>query len=78
MPVPDLLTGRRVPSNPPERVGVILDDFTRTSFAFEWNLLELRQEQWRDQLGQTRIDFLFVESAWNGNSGSWQYQLTGS
>jgi spore maturation protein CgeB len=59
-------------------VGVILDDFTRTAFSFEWNLLELRRELWRDQLGQARIDFLFVESAWNGNSGSWQYQLTGA
>ena len=66
------------PRRPDLSVGVILDDFTRTSFAFEWNLLELRKELWRDQLGQTRIDFLFVESAWNGNSGSWQYQLTGS
>lgn len=59
-------------------VGVILDDFTRTALRFEWNLLELRREQWRDQLHETRIDFLFVESAWNGNSGSWQYQLTSS
>ncbi|MDF9749126.1 glycosyltransferase [Arthrobacter sp. ES3-54] len=59
-------------------VGVILDDFSRTALRFEWNLVELRREEWRDQLGQTRIDFLFVESAWNGNSGSWQYQLTGS
>lgn len=66
------------PRRPDLSVGVILDDFTRTSFAFEWNLLELRKELWRDQLGATRIDFLFVESAWNGNSGSWQYQLTGS
>ncbi|WP_427130818.1 glycosyltransferase family protein [Pseudarthrobacter sp. S9] len=59
-------------------VGVILDDFSRTAFSFEWNLLELRRELWRDQLGRTRIDFLFVESAWNGNSGSWQYQLAGA
>lgn len=59
-------------------VGVILDDFSRAAFSFEWNLVELRREKWCDQLGQTRIDFLFVESAWNGNSGSWQYQLTGS
>ncbi|WP_211878084.1 DUF3880 domain-containing protein [Pseudarthrobacter albicanus] len=59
-------------------VGVILDDFTRTAFSFEWNLLELRRELWRDQLGQNRIDFLFVESAWNGNSGSWHGQLTGT
>lgn len=69
---------RQGPRRPDLRVGVILDDFTRTSFSFEWNLLELRREQWREQVGQTRIDFLFVESAWNGNSGSWQYQLTGA
>jgi spore maturation protein CgeB len=59
-------------------VGVILDDFTRTAFSFEWELLVLRKGGWRAQLSQTKIDFLFVESAWNGNAGSWQYQLTGS
>lgn len=59
------------------KVGVILDDFTRTAFSFEWELLELRKGLWHAQLSQTRIDFLFVESAWNGNSGSWKYQLTG-
>ena len=59
-------------------MGVILDDFSRTALSFEWNLLELRRDLWRDQLGDTRIDFLFVESAWSGNSGSWQYQLTGT
>ncbi|MET3948373.1 spore maturation protein CgeB [Arthrobacter sp. UYCu512] len=58
-------------------VGVILDDFTRTAFAYEWKLFDLTKEQWRAQLHQSPIDFLFVESAWNGNSGSWQYQLTG-
>lgn len=69
---------RSAPRRADLHVGVILDDFTRTSFAFEWNLVELRKDRWREQLGQTGIDFLFVESAWNGNSGSWQYQLTGT
>lgn len=59
-------------------VGVILDDFSRQAFSYEWEMLELRKEAWRTQLGETKIDFLFVESAWNGNSGSWKYQLTGN
>ncbi|MGO4230363.1 glycosyltransferase [Arthrobacter sp. YAF34] len=59
-------------------MGVILDDFSRDAFSYEWNLLALRKDKWREQLSQARIDFLFVESAWNGNSGSWQYQLTGT
>jgi hypothetical protein len=70
------------PDRPPRRpdltVGVILDDFSTAAFSFEWDLLVLRKDSWRKQLEETRIDFLFVESAWNGNAGSWKYQLTGA
>lgn len=72
----------RVPDRAPRRsdirVGVILDDFSAAAFAFEWNLLLLRKDEWLQQLSGTQIDFLFVESAWNGNGGSWKYQLTGT
>jgi len=72
----------RVPDRKPRRadltVGVILDDFSAAAFSFEWNLVPLRKEQWRKQLTESKIDFLFVESAWNGNGGSWKYQLTGA
>lgn len=72
----------RVPDRMPRRtdlhVGVILDDFSAAAFSFEWNLLHLRKDQWREQLVETKIDFLFVESAWKGNQGSWQYQLMGA
>lgn len=72
----------RVPDRAPRRsdlrVGVILDDFSAAAFSFEWNLLVLRKDEWLQQLTDTKIDFLFVESAWNGNSGSWKYQLTGT
>lgn len=60
------------------KVAVILDDFSRTAFSYEWDLLELRRGQWRDQLAAEPVDFVFIESAWNGNAGSWQYQLTGA
>ena len=59
------------------RVGVILDDFSRAAFGFEWNSIVLSRTQWRQQLESTPVDFIFVESAWNGNSGEWKYQLTG-
>ncbi|WP_232481378.1 glycosyltransferase family protein [Arthrobacter sp. YN] len=72
----------RVPDRDPRRqdltVGVILDDFSSAAYSFEWNLLHLRKDSWQEQLAATSIDFLFVESAWNGNQGSWKYQLMGT
>lgn len=59
-------------------VAVILDDFSAKAFAFEWNLVFLKKDRWLQQLEEQRVDFLFIESAWNGNGGSWKYQLTGT
>ena len=79
---PPIFGPYRVPDREPRRsdltVGVILDDFSSAAFSFEWNLLHLRKDQWLQQLGETQIDFLFVESAWNGNQGAWKYQLAGT
>lgn len=57
-------------------VGTILDEFSENAFAYEWDLVPLSRSRWRDQLGG--LDFVLVESAWNGNGGAWQYQLTGT
>ena len=43
-------------------VGVICDDFTRLCFEPEWEALYLYPDAWEDQLADTSIDFLFVES----------------
>jgi spore maturation protein CgeB len=69
-PTPD-----RAPARPGLRVGVILDDFSRSAFAPEWDQVLLRPSTWREQV--KGIDLLFVESAWHGNSDAWQYALTG-
>ena len=45
-------------------------------FGYEWDLVPFEQDSWRSQLDG--LDFVFVESAWNGNGGEWQYQLTGA
>lgn len=70
------------PSGPPRRpdlrVAVILDEFSELAFSYEWNLLRLSRSGWRSELTDNSVDFLFVESAWNGNGGAWKYQLAGA
>lgn len=56
-------------------MGVILDEFSAESFSYEWTLVPLKRADWDRQLDD--LDFVFFESAWNGNSGEWKYQLTG-
>lgn len=58
------------------RVGTILDPFTDLAFSYEWHQVPLTPDNWRTRING--LDLLFVESAWHGNSDSWQYQLTGS
>jgi spore maturation protein CgeB len=53
------------------RVGVVLDDFSALAFGFEWDCVQLSPKLWREQLSQNAVDFVFVESAWNGAQGQW-------
>lgn len=73
---PPLPRPRRAPVFASLRVGVILDEFSANSLGYEWSLIQLTRSNWRDQL--EGLDFVFIESAWNGNSGDWKYQLTGT
>lgn len=59
------------------RVAVILDEFSHASWGPEWNIEPLTPENWEQRLKEAAFDLLFVESAWNGNDGAWQYHLTG-
>ncbi|WP_308440367.1 glycosyltransferase family protein [Sediminihabitans luteus] len=70
-PVPAVVPVRDV------RVGVILDDFSRLALAPEWEQVLLDPSTGVRVLDDEPIDLLFVESAWNGNGGAWQYHLTG-
>lgn len=70
MPIP-----LRAPVFEEFRVGVILDEFSAQSFGFEWSTTELTRDGWVDQLDG--LDFVFVESAWNGNGGDWKFKLNG-
>lgn len=58
------------------RVGTILDEFSAESFGYEWETVPLKRDGWTSQLDS--VDFVFIESAWNGNGGNWKFKLTGS
>ncbi|MFH5824248.1 glycosyltransferase [Georgenia sp. AZ-5] len=72
-PLPD-----REPRRPGLRVAVILDDFSRLAFRYEWQQVEVTPSGWRETLNAEPVDLLFVESAWHGNGDAWQYHLTGT
>jgi ubiquinone/menaquinone biosynthesis C-methylase UbiE/spore maturation protein CgeB len=57
------------------RVGAILDEFTAACFGPECSLVTFRPDNWKTVLEQNPPDLLFVESAWHGNGGSWQYKI---
>lgn len=58
-------------------VGVIADEFTTLALQYEWRAVPLTPGQWREQVKDTPIDLLFVESAWHGNADAWRYQVIG-
>jgi spore maturation protein CgeB len=57
------------------RVAAIMDTFTLACFEPECDLVQFRPDNWQEVLSSSPPDFLFVESAWNGNDGSWQYRV---
>jgi spore maturation protein CgeB/SAM-dependent methyltransferase len=68
-----------VPDRPPRlavKAAAILDEFTSECFKGELRLIQVTPQDWRRVLAAERPDFLFVESAWKGNGGAWQSQLT--
>jgi hypothetical protein len=50
--------------------GCILDEFSALCFRPESNLVFLRPDNWRNILERTRVDMLFVESGWRGDSNA--------
>ncbi|MHA6600332.1 glycosyltransferase [Corynebacterium coyleae] len=53
-------------------VGVIGDEFTRTTLEGAFHTVLMSRESWRQQFSSHSIDLLFVESAWEGNGGEWK------
>jgi spore maturation protein CgeB/SAM-dependent methyltransferase len=55
--------------------GVILDEFTTGCLEPECRLTRFRPDNWRVRLENERPEAVFVESAWRGNDGAWQYRV---
>ena len=53
----------------------IFDEFTHTCYQYQYNLIEPRPDNWLALLDKYSPDFLFIESTWKGNHGSWQYRV---
>ncbi|NMF31965.1 glycosyltransferase [Corynebacterium ammoniagenes] len=54
------------------RVGVIGDEFTRSTLEGSFEVELLNRKSWRNQLSaEPRLDMIFVESAWEGNEAEW-------
>lgn len=62
-----------LPSKPLKelKLAVIFDEFTYASYKYECKLITFTPENWIEVLTREQPDILMVESAWNGNSGSW-------
>lgn len=66
---------RRVNSPAELVVASILDEMSSASFAPECRLVTFTPSNWRAVLERNRPDLLFVESAWKGPDGAWEYQV---
>lgn len=74
---PEIVLGAAAPNFPGVHVAVIADEFTARAFAHEWDISTPTPDSWRSEFEARRPDFLFVESAWEGNGRSWLYHLVG-
>jgi len=59
----------------PVSLACILDEFTFNCLKPEINLVTFRPDNWKEILEKEKINAIFVESAWHGNEGSWQYKI---
>ncbi len=56
-------------------VAVICDEFTMNCFKYEFKTIKITPDSWKLDLINNKPDFLFVESAWNGNNGAWYKKI---
>ncbi|MFC4260120.1 glycosyltransferase [Marinobacter lacisalsi] len=62
------------PNGKPYVIGV-MDEFTSGCFEQDLNLIQPRPDNWHALADKYKPELIFIESAWKGNSGSWQYRV---
>jgi len=63
------------PANGKPYVIGIMDEFTTGCFEQDVNLIQPRPDNWYALAEKYPPAFFFIESAWKGNYGSWQYRV---
>ncbi|OAS88211.1 MULTISPECIES: CgeB family protein [Metabacillus] len=57
------------------KMAVIFDEFTTASYEKECELIKFTPDNWLETLSSNKPDLLMVESAWQGNGGSWNKKV---
>jgi spore maturation protein CgeB/predicted nucleic acid-binding Zn-ribbon protein len=57
------------------RVAGVLDEMSAACFGPDCDLLRIDSENWAEAMEAHEPHLLLVESAWQGNNGSWQYMV---
>lgn len=65
----------KLPVNKKPIVVGIMDEFTTGCFEKDVNLIQPRPDNWFALAEKYKPDLFFIESAWKGNFGSWQYRV---
>ncbi|MDX1751272.1 MAG: glycosyltransferase [Methylophaga sp.] len=63
------------PENEKPYVIGIMDEFTTGCFEQDVNLIQPRPDNWYALAEKYKPKLFFIESAWKGNYGSWQYRV---
>ena len=63
------------PENGKPYVLGVMDEFTTGCFEKDLNLIQPRPDNWYALLEKYKPELIFIESAWKGNFGSWQYRV---
>ena len=57
------------------KIIAITDEFTTGCFDPDASLVQPRPDNWQALFDQQQPDLAFIESAWKGNYGSWQFRV---
>lgn len=57
------------------RMACIFDEFTRTCYDKEVQLISFTPDNWEEVLEREQPHVLMVESAWHGNEKAWEYKI---
>ncbi|MDU4912105.1 glycosyltransferase [Clostridium baratii] len=57
------------------KMAVIMDTFSYENFSKECNVFNITPDNYKDIILKHNIDIMFIESAWKGKDGSWEYKI---